>query len=204
MSLTAIATNQETNPPAHSQGDQQPIIQIGWLESLVGIIVFLVAIGIAWGTLKTIVESIKRTLEDKIEPDLKNVRERFGIVENRVETLWKDKFAPANSPRQLNPRGESILGGSGIKKIIDEKKDFLLPLIKGRNVANQYDAEKTILQIVTELPVLYPDVIEELKNGAFKAGANLDDVFLVGGIYLRNQIFKDLGFTLEDLDKPNK
>lgn len=163
--------------------------------------VVLVGLGVAWGTLKSSVRSISKTLDEQLVPDLKNVRERFMVVEDRVKTLWKDEVAPAFSPRQLNERGEKILAESGIKKLIDIEKDKMLAEIKAKNIGNPYDAEQCVLQLVADLKK-NPEKVEKLKTGAYTTGADIDTVLLVGGIYLRNLVFPDLGFALEDLDKP--
>ncbi|HUD04251.1 MAG TPA: hypothetical protein VMR73_02045 [Candidatus Paceibacterota bacterium] len=120
----------------------------------------------------------------------------------KLEILWKDKFAPANSPRQLNTRGESILNTSGIKQVIDEKKDHLLKLVRDKKPASPYDAETAIEEVMNALPTHCPDVVERLKQGAFSSGVDVSAVLFAGSIYLRNLIFTDLGFSLEDLDKP--
>ena len=179
-----------------------PNIQISTLSGIIGLVVFLVTVGIAWGTLRTLVHGIKKTLEDGVLPDLKDVRERFGRIEDRVETLWKDKLAPANSPRQLNDKGNSILNSSGIKEIVDEKKDKLLELVRAKGAKNAYDAEIEIEEIMTGLPSHCPDIVDKLKDGAFRVGADIGGLLFVGSIYLRNQIFSELGFNLDDLDKP--
>src|SRR3989338_6997863 len=177
-------------------------IQIGGTAALLGSAAVLISVGVAWGTLKTLVSGVKNTLDKEVAPDLKNIRERFGIVEDRVETLWKDKLAPANSPRQLNEKGSNILVGSGIKEIVDEKKEKLLELVRAKNVKNAYDAEEAIEQVMMELPDHCPDIVDRLKSGAFKVGADIGGLLFVGSIYLRNQIFVDLGFSLDDLDRP--
>ena len=165
------------------------------------VIVTLVTVGIAWGTLKGLVQGIKDTLDKDVKPDLKNVRERFSIVEDRVDTIWKDRLAPAHSPRQLNEKGRNVLENSGIKKIIDEKKDILLDKIKKRKPKTAYDAEIVIDDVVSNLLKHCPDMTDRLKKGAFNVGQSIDVVLFVGSIYLRNLIFKDLGFSLTDLDK---
>ncbi|MBI5003849.1 hypothetical protein HZC00_02035 [Candidatus Kaiserbacteria bacterium] len=179
-----------------------PTIQIDTVQALFGLAVILIGAGIAWGTLRNSLKNVSRVLTENISPDLKDVRERFMVVEDRVETLWKDKFAPSHSPRQLNDRGRTILDISGIKEIVESKKETLLEVVRKKGVANPYDAEKAVLDTVAEIPTHCPEVMEELKRGAFKAGADLDTVFLVGGIHLRNLIFPTLGFDLNDLDKP--
>ncbi len=180
---------------------ENSVLQISTINVIIGAIVFLIGIGVAWGTLKKSVSNISDTLKE-IKPDLKDVRERFMAVEDKVDTLWKDRFASAHSPRQLNELGRSILEESGIKKIIEDKKDQLLKIIKDQNINNAYDAEEAILSVVKELPKYYPDIVDALKNGAFKTGTDIEGALFVGAIYLRNLIFEGLGFSLGDLDKP--
>ena len=58
-----------------------------------------------------------------------------------------------------------------------------------------------MLSTVEKLPEHCPDVVDRLKTGAFKTGASLDTVLLVGGLHLRNLIFPSLGFSLDDIEK---
>lgn len=134
--------------------------------------------------------------------DLKDIKPKVDDMFPKVDILWKDRIAPAHSPRQLNERGKSILEKSGIKEVINEKKLILCKLIKEKNCKNAYDAEAVILSMVVDLPNHCPDVIDKLKIGAFNTGASLSDVLLVGGIYLRDLIFPELGFNINELDKP--
>jgi hypothetical protein len=141
----------------------------------------------------------KLQILDTLEVDVKSIRDRFIVVEERVKTLWKDEVAPAHSPRKLNERGNAILHGSGIKNIIEERKDYFLAILQKQNPKNPYDAEQYILQVVNDLKndtVL----IEKLKTGAFSVGADIDTVLLVGGLHLRDLIFSSLGFSLQELD----
>ncbi len=137
---------------------------------------------------------------DSVEVKINDIYERFIRVEERVDTLWKDKVAPAHSPRQLNEYGSKILEESGIKEIIEEKKEMLLSLVKEKGATNAYDAEEAVLSVVEKLPEHCPDVVDRLKTGAFNTGASLDMVLLVGGLYLRDLIFPSLGFSVEELN----
>lgn len=134
--------------------------------------------------------------------DMKDIKPKVDGMSPKVDVLWKDKYAPASSPRQLNETGEGILNSSGIKEIIDGKKNELLAIVRTKNPDNPYDAEQTTLDVVANLQQHCPDVVNDLKNGAFRSGMNIPTILYVGGIYLRNLIFVDLGFQLEDLDKP--
>lgn len=139
---------------------------------------------------------------------LKRIFEKTEIIGNdvseikpKVYILWKDRYAPATSPRQLNETGKNILEESGIKEIIDSKKEKLFIEVKKINPKTAYDAEQAIILVVNNLPRYCPEMLPQLKNGAFKTGQDIDALLYVGSIYLRNLIFGDLGFSLTDLDK---
>lgn len=138
---------------------------------------------------------------DFMKKDLDDIKPKVSDMFPKVDILWKDRTAPATSPRQLNEKGNAILEGSGIKEIVNQKKDELLRLVREKNVTNAYDADIAVLDVMKDLTRHCPDKVDELKNGAFRVGATIDDVIFVGSIYLRNLIFPELGFSLEDLDK---
>lgn len=138
---------------------------------------------------------------DNVERTVESMRDRFTVVEERVKMLWKDEVAPAGSPRQLNERGNAILSGSGIKALIDAKRDDLFVAMQAKNLKNPYDAEQCVLQAVADFKK-DSAIVDTLKTGAYSVGADIDTVLLVGGIYLRDKIFTDLGFAVTDLDAP--
>jgi hypothetical protein len=159
---------------------------------------FVVSIGIPTIIIVAIYIGRKLQILDDLEP----IREKFAVIESKVSDLWQDRIAPAHSPRQLNERGRLILEKSGIKEIIDNEKETLLKIVREKGATNPYDAEAIILSVMADLPNHCPDVVEKLKTQAFNSGASMNDVLLAGGIYLRNLIFPDLGFNVEELDKP--
>lgn len=165
------------------------------------ILEIILSIGIPTIVIALIYIGRKLQILDSVEKTVDSIYDRFIKTEERVETLWKDKVAPAHSPRRLNEYGQKILAESSIKEIIDEKKGVLLEIIKKQDIKNAYDAEQAILSVAEELTKHCPDIIDKLKTGAFNAGASLDTVLLVGGIYLRDLVFPDLGFSVEQIDK---
>lgn len=179
--------------PITSQNIQ---INISLFSGIIGCIVFLVGVGMAWGSLKIAVQHIGETLK-KIEPKIDDLTQKMAV-------LWQDKIAPSSSPRQLNDFGTKILNESGIKTIIKNKKNELLEKVRNEKATNPYDAEMAIQKIMLDLPNYYPELVNDLKSGAFKNGVDINTVLYAGSIYLRNLIFNDLGFTLDDLDNSPK
>lgn len=194
---------QPANPPV-----QQSIIQIGTMEALFGLAGAIILIGIAWGTLKTKVENvcesiteIKKKITDAVEPDLKDIRERFSTMEGKVDVMWRDKFAPSSSPRKLNDRGQKVLVESGVKEIIESKVEDIKKLLLERKPQTAYDAEQELLDIVLDLRKHCPDIETQLKDGAYKTGSDIDTVLLVAAFYVRDIIFPQIGFSSSDIDK---
>lgn len=140
----------------------------------------------------------------EVKPKVNSLWRDLSEIKPKVDILWRDKYAPATSPRQLNERGTSILNESGIKEIVEDKKQILLEAVKKVNPSNVYDAEQAILSVVNDLPRICPDIVPQLKDGAFKVGQNIGVLLLVGGFYLRDIIFPELGFSVTDLDKPKR
>ena len=135
----------------------------------------------------------------KILDSTQTIGKDVAEIKPKVDILWKDKFAPAASPRQLNDNGKRILAESGIQQIVDEKASHLENIVRGLHPASPYDAEQMILKTMVDLPIHCPDVVDRLKGGAFSTGTSIDALLFVGGIYLRNKIFSNLGFNLDDI-----
>lgn len=195
-----MATEAPQQLEANTQVPQEPVllskdiqINVGIVESIIGLVIFLFILGVGWGSLKKAVSHIENTLDKDIKPDLKD-------ISRKVAVLWADKYAPASSPRQLNDLGKNILNDSGIKIIVDEKKEQLIELVKKSSPSNAYDAQKAIEDVMTHFPEHFPETVNRLKEGAFKEGADINSLLYVGSIYLRNEIFSDLGFKIDDLD----
>lgn len=138
----------------------------------------------------------------KIFDNTYSISKDVSDIKPKVDILWQDRLALSHSPKQLNEMGKDILEKSGIKEIVNEKKPKLLELVKAKEAKTPYDAEIAILGVMRQLTLHCPDIVDKLKDGAFKTGSNIDSILFVGGIYLRNEIFPDLGFSLEDLDIP--
>jgi hypothetical protein len=182
-----------------------------WIALAALVVTIIGAIIIAscgWSKINTIVTRIDDLLEKEIKPVLKatndrtiDIDKRLGIVEFAMRQKLTDEFAPGNSPRKLNDKGHRILQDSGIKEVVDHEKAYLLGLVKSADPKNAYDAESVILGIMSGLLDHKPEYAEKLKNWAFQSGTDVQTALLVGGFYLRDTIFPDLGFTLDDIDK---
>lgn len=153
------------------------------------------------GQTQTLIARIDERTELMMEA-IKDMKPKVDDMWPKVDILWKDKYAPANSPRRLNELGEKILEESGVREIIEGKKDRLTEIVRSMKPTTAYDAEQTIFSVVSDIPQYCPEIVNDLKDGAFRVGQNIDTILFVGAIHLRDLIFDDLGFSLDDLDHP--
>lgn len=159
-----------------------------------------------------VVQNIEHIDKDltKLESDVKDIDNdmhevklqvgKISFIEQRLDSLWKSFFSVSKSPMQLNDRGLKILEDSGIKIIVEDKFTEIVQKVKNRNPKNAYEIQEFTQQIVEEYK---SDLTlkNSLENGAFKSGADVSTVLLVGGIYIRDRVLKELGFNIDDIDK---
>ncbi len=139
-----------------------------------------------------------------VEGAVSKFEDRTGSIEShlfplvsKMEEMWRDRLAPTHSPRQLNAQGEEILNTSGIKNIIDRNKVALFELVQATKPHNAYTANQAIQDVLARFVELFPQEKSALEDGAFRTGSEIQTVLFVGSIYLRDEIFEELGFLLD-------
>lgn len=176
------------------------VIQIGAAESIAGIGLIVLSIGIAWGTLKTKVGEIDKDV-DEIKKDTKSFSKDIATIKAVVLREAQDDYAVAHSPRRLTPKGKNVLIKSGIKAVIDANKDKILTLAIDKNPKTAYDAEICVLEVVSSFIKSDEPLLNTIKEKTFKLGEDLNIVLFVGGIYFRDYALPKLGFEIGDVDK---
>lgn len=182
---------------------EQTVIQIGLVESLFGLAGIILAIGIAWGSLKTKVTDIDKDVED-IKEDVKAFTKDIASIKAVVTREYQNEYAKANSPRKLTEKGQNILDKSGIKEVIDGNKDKLLEKVKAKHPATAYDAELCVLDLVSDFIKGDERLLNTIKEKTFALGETIEIVIFVGGIYFRDYALPELGFNVVDVDKKPK
>lgn len=180
--------------------ESQTVIQIGLAESLIGLAGVILAIGIAWGTLKTKVTDIDKDVED-IKSDVKSFTKDIASIKAILTREYQDEYAKANSPRRLTEKGQNILGKSGIKEVVDGNRDNLLEMVKSKHPATAYDAELCVLEVVSDFIKSNEQLLNTIKEKTFALGETVEIVMFVGGIYFRDYALPKLGFNVGDVDK---
>jgi hypothetical protein len=172
---------------------EMPVIQIGVVESLLGIGAVVLAVGIAWGKLNTSVSNIDSDVRE-LKTDVKDVRERFAALEGKTSGLYQ-----AHSPISLTKSGDNTLTESGMKEYIDQNKQILIDACDaGADMRTPYDVQEYVFDFFDshEFP---QEVEDQLKTYAFNQGMNMDVLRRVGAIYLRDIALEQKGFDAKDI-----
>ena len=76
-----------------------------------------------------------------------------------------------------------------------------MELVKAEYPQTAFDAEQALIKVMNDLPTHSPDIVNDLKDGAFQVGADISALLFVGALYIRDTIFTSLGFRTDDIDK---
>lgn len=140
------------------------------------------------GAIKTELQATRKELTERID-SLINLSIQKGLSES-------------HSPRQLNEEGRRVLRDSGIDTIVDEKFDEIVKKVEDKAPENAYQAEQAVLDVVESL-IEEAAIKDAVENGAFQSGYPIAGVLFTGGLYIRDRVLKELGFTASEIDKHN-
>lgn len=188
-----------TGAASNNVQDQLTVVQI-----LVPILLGLLAgIGGAWATLARYREKVDQLEKIDCQKRLSSLEGSFNAVQGQVNALQQNSptnYLQAHSPTSLTENGKQLLKDSGIEKYVDDKFTDLLAATQAKLAPkgddySAYDVQIETLQVIREhaddkdfIPV---------KDFAFSKGIDLNNIQLVGGVYLRDKCLESLGFDVQ-------
>ncbi|HEY4963862.1 MAG TPA: hypothetical protein VIH90_04165 [Candidatus Saccharimonadales bacterium] len=179
------------------------VTSVDWANIIIPAAISLVVsiLGV-WGLLSKYREKVDQLEKIDAQKRLSSLEGRFEALQSQVNSLQQNSpsnFVKTESPMSLTDNGKQLLEDSGIKKFIDDNFDSLLAELQNTlspkgNDYSAYDVHTIALDTV----ISHADDKDFLpvKDYAFKEGSNLENIQLVGGIYLRDKCLESLGFDL--------
>jgi predicted RNase H-like nuclease (RuvC/YqgF family) len=171
------------------------------INLVIGFIAGFVGVAIAIGEYKNRVKS----LEDKIEKLDKEVKQNStDLTEYKTKleertASYSSRLTKRKSPVSLTEIGEDLLKRSGSDKFVTDNKNELIEKIKYLKPQTAYDVQIDAKSVVEALRD--EERFKTFKDYAFKEGIELEDIFIVMSIFLRDLALPELGFNPEDIDK---
>ena len=174
-------------------------------------IIYGAVTGIATAILTTIfimakykekVDTIEKAVT-KLQTDLHHtemeLRSCVTKLDERTAAAPK-QYTKSESPITVTKEGESVLERSGAKKFILENLAEFTNKVLVKKPKSAYDVQE-FSKIVFE-EIKDEDRFVTFKNFAFQEGIDLDVLFIVMGITLRDLILPITKFNTEDLENP--
>lgn len=177
---------------------------IGWLQIAVPAVIGLLTATLGtWGFLSRYREKVDQLEKINCQQRLSTLEGTLAALQAQVSTLQQSSpsnYVQAHSPISLTENGKILLDESGSKKYIDDNFDKLLSLVQEKLISkgedySAYDVQEAASNVIKEqaddknyIPI---------KDYAFSKGHDLNNIQLVGGVYLRDKALESLGFDIE-------
>ncbi len=142
------------------------------------------------------------TLEEKVgtlEKEIKDVQKELTTCSTKIDERtqsYASTLTKRKSPLSLTEKGEELLKRSGADKFIIDHKDILIKEIGDKNPKSAYDVQVFAKEVVESMS--NKEEFTSLKDFAFKEGIEIDAIFIVMSIYLRDLALASLGFNKEE------
>lgn len=175
-----------------------------WLNLLIPAAIGLVtAVLGTYGVLSRYREKVDQLEKIDAQKRLSALEGKFEALQSQVGTLQQNSptnYVQAHSPTSLTENGQTLLDDSGIKKYVDDKFTVLLAATQNKLKPKGEDYSAYDVQLET-LAVIKEQADEKdfisIKDFAFGKGIDLNNIQLVGGIYLRDKCLESLGFDIK-------
>lgn len=151
------------------------------------------------GKYKEKVDNLEKKVAD-LEQKVDGIQQRLVECATKLDERTQPyaSLTKRKSPVSLTDEGESLLQRSGADKFVLENKDELIQKIKDKNPKSAYDVQTYARQVVESLQ--NDDRFTPFKDFVYKEGIDIEPIFIVMSIYLRDIALPLIGYTPEEID----
>lgn len=172
-------------------------INIDWVYFL-GIMGTLLAVSWQAGSKFSKIETSITGIKDKVQDLKSNLDQRIEDLKTDLNNTRLDVFG-SSSPISLQPKGEELLVGSGMKHYIDTHGDELLKRCESKKETNPYEVQEYVFAMFSDYEFDH-DTDDQLKRYAFEKGVPMDIIRRVGAIYFRDICLSEFKMDVKELD----
>lgn len=138
---------------------------------------------------------------------VRTLEKQLTALITKVELIYTHtnpvKLAQASSPISLTDEGRQVSIEIGAEEILKKYLNALIQVVELENPINAYDIQVVSMKVTKErmLSFLNEDEISIIKSAAFSKGLLIDDVMILFGVLLRNEMLKNRNIPIADVDK---
>lgn len=152
------------------------------------------------GNIKPAINKIIEKIDNVIIPGINDIKVDVSNIKGRMDRSSLAAITEVSSPMRLNKIGKKILTDSKINIIIDEYYDDILKKVRSKDTSNAYRVQEAVVEAVKSLYDI-EHLNGKIEVGAYEAGYGVELVLLVGALFIRDRILKELNLLPDDIEK---
>lgn len=143
--------------------------------------------------------------EDKIN-NFQGLSDKIIELKTKVDLIYQNtnpnKLVASHSPISLTEMGKAMADTINADKILSEHIDSLVKEVELDAPKNAYDIQVVSMKVAKEklLSYLNENNLNAIKDEAYAKGILVEDIMTIFGVLLRNQILKNKGIPISDVD----
>ncbi|MDD5347772.1 MAG: hypothetical protein PHT59_04075 [Candidatus Omnitrophica bacterium] len=152
------------------------------------------------GEYKNKVDNLETTLGKDEHNGLRKTVGDLSVKVAVCDTLLSKRgpLGKNKSPLSLTERGMNFLKESGGEKFVDDNFDELAVKVEALKPATSYDVQEDSKSVIEALRD--DSRLDPLKEFLFKDGSEIEDLFFVMGIHLRDKILARKNWNVNDIE----
>jgi hypothetical protein len=158
-------------------------------------IAILVPVGLTFlGALGTIIYR-----QGGLDKSVATVERKIDKIDEKFDKYLLRNLASSQSPLVLTPEGLKIFNREAIQQFIKDVMSLIIDRMKNTQHENAYRAQESLFTVVDSFKNSPYQTI--LENEAFQTGQHIDILMKLIAVGIRDQVFKEIGFTPDEIDK---
>lgn len=147
--------------------------------------------------------------EDKLN-NMQGLSDKIIELKTKVDLIYQNtnpnKLVASHSPISLTSMGKAMADTINAEKILRDHIDALVKEVELENPKNAYDIQVVSMKVAKEkmLSYLNENNLNTIKDEAFAKGILVEDIMSIFGVLLRNEILKNKGIPIADVDTHSK
>jgi len=144
---------------------------------------------------------------EKIDKSIDSIKDSLAKIGATTDLLYQAHLSTiqSHSPISLTIKGEDIAKAISAGMKISNHWQDIKSKLESKKPVNPYDIQVVAMDIAQECfeELFTPEEQNETKTFAFNAGINLAEIYPIFGVIIRDNIFKERGMNIKEIDKFN-
>lgn len=136
---------------------------------------------------------------NNLERRVENIDKKVDKIDEKFDKYLLQPVSNSQSPLKLNDLGNKIFEREEIQNFVKKYLPEIVKKIKSYKFHSAYEAQEILFSIVSSYKE--GESKTSLENAAYDSAQHIDILMKVIALGIRDEIFKDLEYDVDDIDK---